>query len=163
MPSALYEPHILPSVLDRLLDDAPDRLRESLHAHFQDVRQLKASVTRDLEALLNARQELLTELPAEFIEVQRSLIVYGLPDFTNFTLRNLQHRNRIRQEIELAISRFEPRLERTRAFIETEQGNEQVLRFRIEAILRVDPAPEHVTFDALLQLNTHEYTVRGHD
>jgi type VI secretion system protein ImpF len=35
------------------------------------------------------------------------------------------------------------------------------LRFRIDALLRVDPAPEPVTFDAVLQLNTQQYLVKG--
>ena len=42
-------------------------------------------------------------------------------------------------------------------------SNDRALRFRIEALLRVEPAPEPVTFDAVLQLNTQKYVVQGHD
>jgi type VI secretion system protein ImpF len=36
-----------------------------------------------------------------------------------------------------------------------------VLRFQIEALLKMDPAPEQVLFDTLLQLNSGEYQVKG--
>jgi predicted component of type VI protein secretion system len=38
-----------------------------------------------------------------------------------------------------------------------------MLRFRVEAVLPLRPAPEPVVFDAVLQLNTQEYEVRGQD
>jgi predicted component of type VI protein secretion system len=72
------ELNIVPSILDRLLAEGP----EPLANHFQTLSQLKQAVARDLEALLNMRQEALEELPPEFVEVRRSLVVYGLPDFT---------------------------------------------------------------------------------
>jgi len=35
----------------------------------------------------------------------------------------------------------------------------RVLRFRIEALLLMDPAPEHISFDTTLQLTSGEYEV----
>ena len=72
---------ILPSVLDRLLDDEPGVDRESFSGRFFSLRDLTQAVARDLEALLNTRQEALEELPPEFAEVGHSLRTYGLPDF----------------------------------------------------------------------------------
>ena len=154
---------LLPSVLDRLLDDEPDVLHAPLAYRFQNVRQIKTAVTRDLEALLNTRQEALHDLPPEFIEVRRSLLTYGLPDFTTFTLLSQTDRNRMRRALEQAIATFEPRLDRVRVILEPPRPHEQVLRFRIEALLRVEPAPELITFDARLQLSTQEYEVQGRD
>ena len=37
----------------------------------------------------------------------------------------------------------------------------RVLRFQIEALLKMDPAPEQVLFDTVLQLNSGEYQVKG--
>ena len=37
---------------------------------------------------------------------------------------------------------------------------ERVLRFRIDARLKIDPAPEPITFDTVLQLGSGEYQVR---
>jgi type VI secretion system protein ImpF len=153
--------NITPSLLDRLIDDDPDVSREPLPKRFQDVSQLKKSVARDLEALLNTRRETLEELPEEFIELNHALVMYGLPDFTSFNLLSHRDRNRIRRVLEQTIEIFEPRLERIRVLLEDQRANDRVLRFRIEALLHVEPAPEPVTFDAVLRLNTQEYMVRG--
>ena len=161
MPRVDNELSILPSVLDRLLDDEPGTEREPMPNRFQNLRELKKAVTRDLEDLLNTRQEILEELPSEFAEVSRSLVSYGLPDFTSFSLLSKHDRNRIRRAVEQAIANFEPRLARVNVTLEPPREYERVVRFRIEALLRVEPAPEPVSFDAVLQLHTLEYVVRG--
>jgi type VI secretion system protein ImpF len=158
-----HEASLLPSILDRLLDDQPEVSREPIPDRFQNLRQLKKAVTRDLEALLNTRRELQDEPPPEFAEVRRSLMTYGLPDFTAFSLLNPHDRNRIRRAVEQVIAMFEPRLERVRVTLQPPRQYEQALRFQIEALLRVEPAPEPVTFDAILQLHTKQYVVRGQD
>jgi len=163
MPKSDHELRIVPSILDRLLDDEPEVSRESLPNRFQNVFQLKKAVARDLEALLNTRQELLEEVPSEFTEVGRSLVTYGLPDFSSFSLLNINDRNRIRRALEQAIATFEPRFERVRVNLEPPREQDRTLRFRIEALLRLEPASEPVTFDAVLRLNTQEYMVQGQD
>jgi type VI secretion system protein ImpF len=156
-----HDTRLLPSILDRLLDHEPDVSHEPMPLRFQNIRQLKQAVTRDLEALLNTRQELLSEPAPEFAEIRRSLLVYGLPDFTSCTLVNPQDRNRMRRALEQAIATFEPRLDRVRVTLEQPRQYENALRFHIEALLKVEPAPEPVTFDAMLQLHSREYVVRG--
>jgi type VI secretion system protein ImpF len=116
-------------------------------------------VTRDLEALLNTRRERFEDLPPEFTEARQSLVNYGLPDFSALSLQSLEDRNRIRRVLEQTIALFEPRLTRVRVTLEAPRAHEQTLRFRIDAMLRVEPAPEPVTFDATL-LNTQEYVVQ---
>jgi type VI secretion system protein ImpF len=124
---------------------------------------LKQAVTRDVESLLNTRQEMLEELPSEFAELRRSLVTYGLPDFTTLSLLNPHDHNRIRRALEQAIATFEPRLTRVRVSLEAPRQHEPTLRFHIAALLRLEPAPEPVAFDAMLQLHTLEYVVRGRD
>jgi type VI secretion system protein ImpF len=131
--------------------------------HFHNLRELKKAVTRDLEDLLNTRQEMLEELPSEFVEVSRSLVSYGLPDFTAFSLLSKHDRNRIRRALEQAIATFEPRLDRVSVALEPPREHDRALRFHIEAMLRVQPAPEPVSFDAVLQLTTQKYVVQGQD
>jgi type VI secretion system protein ImpF len=151
---------IVPSVLDRLLDDEPNVSKEPLTSRVQDLRALERAVARDVEALLNSRQETLEELPAEFVEVNRSLVTYGLPDLTSLSLLNKDDRSRIRRAVEQAVILFEPRLLRVRVALEAPRDHDRGLRFRIDALLRVDPAPEPVTFDAVLQLNTQQYVIQ---
>jgi type VI secretion system protein ImpF len=157
------EPDIVPSVLDRLLDDEPGQTRESLPYRTDDVRGLKRAVARDLETLLNTRQEALEEIPESFEEVRRSLLTYGLPDFSASSLLSPRDRARIRRALEDAIAAFEPRLERVRITLEESQPTERAMRFKVEGWLRIDPAPEPVAFDTVLQLTTREYVVQGRD
>jgi type VI secretion system protein ImpF len=152
---------IVPSLLDRLIDDHPEVSREPWTSRFYDIRQLEASVARDLEMMLNTRQERLSELPPEFAEVNKSLLFYGLPDFTSYNLLAPDDRNRLRRSIETAITRFEPRLQRVRVTMEMPNQTDRLLRFRIEALLRIDPAAEPVAFDTVLQLQTQEYSVKA--
>ena len=127
------------------------------------IRELKQAVARDLEALLNTRQEALDELPESLEEVRRSLVVYGLPDFTAASLQSPRDRNRIRRALEDTIAAFEPRLARVRITLEESEGSEPAMHFRVEGWLRLEPTPEPVSFDTVLQLTTREYTVEGGD
>jgi type VI secretion system protein ImpF len=134
---------------------------EPLHDRFQNLREFKKAVARDLEALLNTRQETLEELPTEFTEVSRSLLAYGLPDFTSLSPSNFNDRSRIQWALEQAITTFEPRLDRVRVILAPLRPHDQTVRFCVEALLQVEPAPEPVTFDAMLHIHTQEYVVRG--
>jgi type VI secretion system protein ImpF len=154
---------IVPSLLDRLIDDNPNGAEESPATRFQDVSAFRASVGRDLESLLNTRRELLYELSADFEEVNRSLLVYGLPDFTAFNLLDVGDLARLRRAIEGAIANFEPRLQRVRVTMEPPKQSDRAVHFRIDALLRVEPAPQPVTFDTILQLGTQEYVVKRQD
>ena len=161
MARADFNVNIVPSVLDRLLDNEPQVSKEPASSRTQNLRTLEGAVARDVEALLNSRQETLEELPSEFVEVNRSLVTYGLPDLTSLSLLSQDDRNRIRRAVEQAINIFEPRLQRVRVALETARENDRGLRFRIDALLRVDPVPKPVTFDALLQLSTQQYAIRS--
>jgi type VI secretion system protein ImpF len=95
--------------------------------------------------------------------LSRSLYNYGLPDFSTYSFTNVKDRARLLRHIETTIRLFEPRLDAVHV-TPVEVGNEiytRLLRFQIEALLKMDPAPEQVTFDTVLQLNSGEYQVRG--
>jgi type VI secretion system protein ImpF len=42
-----------------------------------------------------------------------------------------------------------------------EGSSKKKLRFQIEGVLKMDPAPEQISFDTVLQLTTGEYQVKG--
>jgi type VI secretion system protein ImpF len=147
------------SVLDRLIDLEPRNSQEVPPSRGQSVRQLKESVRRDLEWLLNTR---LVAIPPDerLRHVNRSLYVYGLPDFSAYSLSNPDDQNKLMRHLQIAIKNFEPRLAKVRVVpIEVSGTNTRTLRFRIEALLLMDPAPEHISFDTLLQLSSGEYEV----
>src|SRR5437899_11668761 len=160
MPRPEHEPNLLPSVLDRLLDDRPDVAAEPVASRAQNLRALKRSVARDLEALLNTRQEALEPLPEEFTELGRSILTYGLPDFTSFNLAATDDRMRVRRCLEDAITNFEPRLRRVRVSIEPPREHDRALRFRAIALLGTVPSPEPGMSYMVLRPTTTRYGVQ---
>jgi type VI secretion system protein ImpF len=148
------------SVLDRLLDYEPDVSREGIPSRSKNLRQLKQSVRRDLEWLLNTRQTA-DPLPPELKELNQSLAAYGLPDMSTANIRNPADQTRMLRALETAITTFEPRLQDVNVSFEPGTNGERALRFRIEARLWIEPAPEPITFDTVLQLHSGEYEVKG--
>ncbi|MGH9369822.1 MAG: type VI secretion system baseplate subunit TssE [Thermoanaerobaculia bacterium] len=153
------EIRITPSVLDRLLDDRPDESREAAASRQTSLRLLKQAVRRDLEWLLNARQ-LPGGISEELPETRRSLASYGLPDFAATNVKSPDEQHQLRQAVEDAVRTFEPRLEGVVVTLETLAETERSVRFRIEARLRVEPSPEPVVFDTMLQVGSGEFSVR---
>jgi type VI secretion system protein ImpF len=154
------EIRVTTSVIDRLIDYEPEISRESIASRSKNLRQLKQSVRRDLEWLLNTRQ-LSGGLPEELKETSNSVITFGLPDFTTLTMDSADDQNFIKHEIEEAVRRFEQRLEGVVVSVEPALATDRVLRFRIDARLKIDPAPEPITFDTILQLGSGEYEVQA--
>lgn len=154
------EIRITPSVLDRLIDEEPGTTQEAIQTRQRSLRQLKQSVRRDLEWLLNTRQ-IVDGVPEGLTETTRSLAAFGLPDFTSVSIKSPAERSRLRRTLETAISTFEPRLQDVTVTVDPQRENERVLRFRVDARLRVEPAPEPITFDTVLQLGSGQYVVQG--
>jgi type VI secretion system protein ImpF len=153
------EVRVVLSVLDRLLDYEPEITREPISSRSKSLRQLKQAVRRDLEWLLNTRQ-VPDGIPPELKETSNSVAAYGLPDFTHMSMESGDDQKFVKREIEELVRRFEPRLEGVVVSVEAVRSSERLLRFRIDARLKVDPAPEPITFDTVLQLGSGQYTVR---
>lgn len=148
------------SVLDRLIDLDPKRSEELPLSRSQSLREFKANVCRDLEWLFNSRQPL--ETPALGKLLRNSVYAYGLPDITSMSVSSVRDRKRLSQSLEEAIRAFEPRILNPRVSLATtEDGKVQRLRFIIEGLLRVDPSPEPVSFDTVLDVTSGEYKVPG--
>lgn len=142
---------LLPSVLDRLLDDEPQNRREIPASGAQALRKLKESLRRDLENLLNTRWRC-ESWPPDWEELDASLVNYGIPDFTGVDMSPGAGREELRRIVERVIRRFEPRLKTVRvALMQNADERDRVIRFRIDALLQVEPAPEPVSFDSQLE------------
>ena len=158
------ESQLLPSLLDRLLDDHPEESREPAWRDVQVVRVLKASLCRDLQNLLNAHR-LLATIPEAYAELKTSLLNYGLPDLQSMEVREDHDLGLLCRLIEESIQAFEPRLQgvRVRPVIDAE-GRKQIdrrVRFEIEAVLVVEPLREPVLFSSLLDVSSGEFAVEG--
>ena len=145
-----------PSLLDRLID--ADSAGTAWRRGY-GVEQMTAAVLRDLEDLLNTRQSH-QGLPADFVQLHRSVFAYGLPELTSLDSITSQQRKEIGRVIEAVITLHEPRLRDVRATLLDEgEAKDRTVRFRIDARLCLEPAPD-VAFDTVLELATGHYTVQ---
>ncbi len=149
------------SVLDRLIDREPKAQTEAPLTRSQSVRILKAAVQRDLEWLLNTRR-IFQEPDESLKEVNRSLYMYGLPDFSQYTMASVQDQAKLLKQLLATVKMFEPRLGNVRIVpIETTESGIQQFRLRIEAMLLMDPAPEPVSFDTVIGLKSGICKISG--
>jgi type VI secretion system protein ImpF len=163
MPRAMGETTITISALDRLIDLEPENRVENPLSRTQSVRLLKSAVRRDLEWLLNTRR--IADPPDEGLkEINRSVYVYGLADLSALTMATAADRNRLVRQVLATINLFEPRLTNVRlVMVETPDAGKKDVRLRIEAMLRMDPVPEPVTFDTVIELKSGSCHLSGGD
>jgi type VI secretion system protein ImpF len=160
MPTTQREGPVTLSVLDRLIDREPERKLEPPPTRAQSLRELKAALRRDLEWLLNTRRTI-DASPASLKELERSLYNYGLPDVSSLYLRSSNDQALLLESIKTAIDVFEPRLLNIKVTLEPATDDTRVIRFAIDGLLRMDPAPEHVYFDTVLEPMSGQYEVKG--
>jgi type VI secretion system protein ImpF len=134
--------------------------RDPEDAPTRSLTQIKESVKRDLEWLLNSKQ-LVARLEGDLKHLGRSVLTYGLPECTSANLSNPGDQVALRRAVEEAIVRFEPCLANVVVTLEAGRVSERSLHFRIDAVLQVEPEPEPVTFDSVLQLNNKAFVVKG--
>jgi len=148
-----------PSILDRLIDNAPDNAVEIDPDQHQKLKQLRDSVRRDLENLLNTRFRMV-EPADEYTELKTSLLNYGLPDLATVNISDKEKRNEFIQHMESTLIEFEPRFKSVKVnYMENADSKDRTLRFRIDATLYADPSPEVVVFDSVLEPVTRTVNV----
>jgi type VI secretion system protein ImpF len=158
------EIQLLPSLLDRLLDDHPEESREPAWREVQVVRLLKTSLCRDLQNLLNASR-VLSVIPERYAALKTSLLNYGLPDLQSMEVREDHDLGHLCRLIEESIQAFEPRLQgvRVRPVVDADDKKpiDRRVRFEIEAVLVVEPLREPVLFSSSLDVASGEFAVEG--
>jgi type VI secretion system protein ImpF len=142
------EPSLLrPSLLDRLIEPGGGRGHPAI-----GLREVRAAVARDLEWLLNTKCVVADDPAlAQIPEAQKSLLTYGIPDFSGVSWRSGGQAKRICRDIETAVKTFEPRLVAHTvrvSVVEIAEGTDFSMRFRIEGTLHVEPISEPVSFES---------------
>jgi type VI secretion system protein ImpF len=147
-------------LLDRLIDEAPEKDREPSPSAAETLALLRRSVRRDLEVLLNARRRW-RSWPEAYGELGLSPIGWGIADFSAGAFNERRRRDALRAEVEATIRRFDPRLDNVRVtLIDNREQLDPTLHLRIDALLLVEPAPEPIAFDTLIDAATAEVEVR---
>ncbi|MCH7600946.1 MAG: type VI secretion system baseplate subunit TssE [Myxococcales bacterium] len=153
-----------PSILDRLMAGETGAGARAAYEYI-GVRELRNSVARDLEWLLNTKFTQSLDLD-QFPEAQNSILTYGVPDFSTYSWRNASDAHSIARILGDTIRRFEPRLLPRSIKVEV-LPNPDIenfsIAFRIEAILNVDPIRETVSFDVAIDFESTSVYVKGAD
>jgi type VI secretion system protein ImpF len=145
------ERNLRESVLDRLFDEDPSVTVDTEKTRLRKLKDLRSSVRRDLENLLNSRYRIISP-PEDLKEVETSLLNYGLPDLATVNMLDVTKRREFTRQIENIIRTFEPRFKSvTVRYLENGEKQDRTLRFRIDAVMYADPAPEVVVFDSVLE------------
>ena len=154
MARSATETLVTQSVLDRLM-----AVEEWPTTRAQSLRYFKEALKRDLEWLLNTRQPPIATIDNHPL-AKSSTLNYGLPDISSMGLNSASDNRRLRLAIETCLRNFEPRLMDVRVTLEQSDTAERRLRFHIEGSMKLDPAPEEISFDTVLELSSGEYKVK---
>lgn len=147
-----------PSVLDRLIDERPRETADVPLSREESERRYRNAVLRDLEWLLNTRKST-TVVPDALHELQASVFSFGLPDTSSLSADDSEARQALVRQVEQAIRRFEPRLSEVRVSLAPGDEAERLIHFTIEAILKMDPNPERVVFDTVMEIANGDFSV----
>ncbi len=155
-----YEKTIQAGLLDRLIDEDPDSRVEAPLTRAESLRRFRLAIKRDLEWLLNTVRSPLS-YPPSCHESEKSVLSYGLPDISGYSLQSKGDEVRLLRSVEDAIELFEPRLKRVRVSIPAGIATtNQAIMFHIDALLMMDPAPERIAFDTVLEVGKGSYSVK---
>ncbi|MFM0223687.1 type VI secretion system baseplate subunit TssE [Paraburkholderia dipogonis] len=121
-----------------------ERLVEDADAWLQGEHALRQSVARELSRLLNARSSLTMET---FAKSDGTVLDYGLPDFSDLSLRSQRDRDAIVAAVRQAIALFEPRLADVEVDFSFPSGDERHAVLTVDGKMRVNQSVEHVFFE----------------
>lgn len=155
--------HLLPTLFDRLSDDAPFRTTEAPEEYTMSRQQMRDIVQRDLAYLLNtANIENLIDRGSH-PEAAASTINFGIPALAGGYLSEGKWAY-VENLIRRAIADFEPRLvpgvlQVTPLMKENTSRHYNVLLFEIRGLIRMDPYPMAFTVQSAVDLETSRMSV----
>ncbi|HEV2507809.1 MAG TPA: type VI secretion system baseplate subunit TssE [Mesorhizobium sp.] len=154
--------------LHRLVFQAEHRAEIESRGVVVSARVLREAVRRDIEALFNTerfesqpmlsdveREQSLDELPslADFPEVRRSVVNYGVPSFSGRSSRDFD-RDVLAREIRQVLASFEPRLKESETIVNVTLGDKSLgLKIEIDAVLIMTPTPERMRLRTTINLD----------
>lgn len=149
------------SILDRLIDEAPDRAVDPPMSFVDQVRDIREAIRRDLEALLNTRRCPETP-PAALAELKDALVSYGVDGVVSANLMTDEAKLKLAAAIERRIALFETRLSDVRVTIlKSRTMTERALRMRIQATFRLHEGMPPISFESTIDPSTQRFLVEA--
>ena len=151
-----------PSLLDRLTDDEPGKREESRERRVISASRLRECVTRDMSWLLNCVNLGADDALAEYPEVARSVLNFGIPDLTGSALSGVDV-SVLQRQIRAAIVAFEPRLTagtlEVTVLADDKRMDRQALVFNITSDMWAQPIPLRLYLKTEVDLETGAFQV----
>lgn len=149
------------SILDRLIDDAPDRDFDPPTSVTDQTRQMREAIRRDLECLLNTRR-CPSAPPSDLTELKDALVSYGVDGMVSANLVTDEAKLSLARMIERRISMFETRLSDVRVTIlKSRTMTERALRMRIQASFRLHEGMPPISFESTIDPSTQRFLVEA--
>ncbi len=146
-----------PSLLDRLIDHAPGRMKDGPDTQVFTSAQLRQAVLRDLAALLNTSNLATIEDLSDTPLVAKSTLNYGIPGFSGL-FESSARTNALERDLADAIRAFEPRIRpetlRVRARGTREDTSVPALVFEIEGELWAQPVAQQLFLETTIEVET---------
>ena len=163
-PSRRWQNQFLPTLFDRLCDDAPHQDKELPEAYAPSRNGLRAIVQRDLSYLLNTTNQADLIDPDRHPQVLSSTVNYGVPALSGGYLSDRRWAD-IEKMIRTAILDYEPRLLPDSVAVQPLMKDEgrahyNVLLFEIHATLHMEPYPVEFTVQSSVDLETSRITFK---
>jgi type VI secretion system protein ImpF len=151
------------SLLDRLIDEAPDLPFDPPRSRQDQLRSIRESFRRDVEVILNTRR-LCRSPPAALRAVKSALPYCGVPDLVGMSLATQHERLELLRSLEETIRLFEPRFRSVElSLIAGRDQLDRVLRIRIEAVTQLEPSSGPIVFETALDPATRTFSVTERD
>jgi type VI secretion system protein ImpF len=150
----------MPGLFDRL-DDDDDAAQRDSRSQSRKHDEWKASITRDLEALLNTRCALLPQALQSYPGVGGSVVNYGLIDFAGMCMTSDTDQKRICAAVKKAIVRHEPRLQNVAVTLQPKKGAINRVDFVITAQLKSASSDEPMHFNAVFLPSLQQYSIQS--
>ncbi|AYZ01537.1 type VI secretion system baseplate subunit TssE [Burkholderia multivorans] len=160
--------HLMPTLLDRLRDDAPHRRTEAPEAYTATRKQMRDIVQRDLAYLLNTTSIEDRIDRARYPQAAASTVNFGVPPLAGTFIASRRWSD-VETMIRRAIGDFEPRLipeslvvsPRTDTDVDSAGEHRNVLAFEVRGLIHMDPYPLEFMVQSSLDLETSEIRITG--
>ncbi len=163
--SRQVEQVFMPTLLDRLCDEAPHESSEAPQAYAPNRARMRDIVLRDLSLLLNTTDQSDLIDGALYPAAAHSTLNYGVPALAGGYLSEKKWVD-IERMIRSAITQFEPRLVphtlRVRPLRkEQDSANYNVLTFEISGHIQISPYPIEFTVQSAVDLENSRIELRA--
>jgi len=164
MPELSPQERLQPALLDRLLDNEPEKKVEPREARVMTKAQLRHAVLRDLAWLFNTTKLESHQDFAGFPFAERSVVNFGLPSLSGETASTLDV-IALERAIKQAIIDFEPRITASTLQVEAivtelQLDRHNVISVQIRGELWAYPVPLELLLRTDVDLETGQVEIR---